>query len=54
VNAKTGLFTGSVKQPGSQALSLQGAFLEKSGIGGGFFLNAAQDQGGKIYLAPAN
>ncbi len=54
VNAKTGLFTGSVTQPGSQALSVQGAFLEKSGIGGGFFLNAAQNQGGKIYLAPAN
>ena len=44
VNAKTGLFTGSVTQPGSETLSFQGAFLEKSGIGGGFFLNAAQDQ----------
>jgi len=54
VNAKTGLFTGSVTQPGSPAFSVQGAFLENSGIGGGFFLNAGQNEGGKIYLAPAN
>lgn len=55
VNLKTGLFTGSVIDPGSsQKLSIQGALLEKSGIGGGFFLNPNQDEGGKIYLAPAN
>jgi hypothetical protein len=55
VDAKNGLFTGSVVDPdSSQTLSFQGALLEKSGIGGGFFLNANKDQGGKVYLAPAN
>ena len=38
VNVKTGLFTGSVVDPdNSQKLSFQGALLEQSGIGGGFF-----------------
>jgi hypothetical protein len=55
VNLKTGLFSGSVVDPGSsQKLSFQGALLEKSGIGGGFFLNADNNQGGKVYLSPAN
>lgn len=55
VNLKTGFFTGSVVDTNtSQKFSVQGALLEKSGIGGGFFLNSSQDQGGKIYLAPAN
>jgi hypothetical protein len=55
VNAKTGLFTGSVVDPNSnQKLSFQGALLEKSGIGGGFFLNADKNQGGKVYLSPAH
>jgi len=55
VNAKTGLFTGSVVDPNSsQKLSFQGALLEKSGIGGGFFLNADKNQGGKVSLSPAN
>jgi hypothetical protein len=55
VNLKTGLFSGSVMDPdSSQKLSFQGALLEKSGIGGGFFLNADKNQGGKIYLSPAN
>jgi hypothetical protein len=55
VDVKNGLFNGSVVDPTSgQKLSFQGALLEKSGIGGGFFLNANKDQGGKVYLAPAN
>jgi len=55
VNAKTGLFTGSMVDPNSsQKLSFQGALLEKSGIGGGFFLNADKNQGGKVSLSPAN
>jgi hypothetical protein len=55
VDVKNGLFNGSVVDPNSgQKLSFQGALLEKSGIGGGFFLNANKDQGGKAYLAPAN
>jgi hypothetical protein len=55
VNVKTGLFNGSVVDPNSsQKLSFQGALLEKSGIGGGFFLNADKNQGGKVYLSPAN
>ena len=54
VDLKNGLFSGSVEDPtSSQTLSFQGALLEKSGIGGGFFLNANKDQGGKVYLAPA-
>ena len=54
VDLKNGLFSGSVVDPtSSQTLSFQGALLEKSGIGGGFFLNANKDQGGKVYLAPA-
>jgi hypothetical protein len=49
------MFTGSVMDPGSlQKLSFQGALLEKSGIGGGYFLNADKNQGGKVYLSPAN
>jgi hypothetical protein len=55
VNLKNGSFNGSVFDSGtSQTLSFQGALLEKSGVGGGFFLNANKDQGGKVYLAPAN
>jgi hypothetical protein len=56
VNAKTGLFSGSVRDPNSsEVLSLQGAFLEGSGgSGGGFFLSADKQHGGKISLAPAN
>jgi len=55
VDAKNGLFNGSVVDPGSnQKLSFQGALLEKSGIGGGFFLIADKNQGGKVSLAPAN
>lgn len=55
VNLNTGLFSGSVVDPGSsQKLSFQGALLEKSGIGGGFFLNADKNQGGKVSLSPAN
>jgi hypothetical protein len=54
VDVKNGLFTGSVIDPGSsQKLSFQGALLEKSGAGGGFFLNADKSQGGKVSLAPA-
>lgn len=53
VNPQTGLFNGSVTEPNSgQKLSFQGAFLERSGTGGGFFLNA--DQSGKVYFGPAN
>ena len=52
INPQTGLFSGSVTLPNSkQKLSFQGALLEKSGIGGGFFLNA--DQSGKVYFGPA-
>lgn len=52
VNPQTGLFNGSVTEPNSgQKLSFQGAFLERSGTGGGFFLNA--DQSGKVYFGPA-
>jgi hypothetical protein len=55
VDAKNGLFNGSVVDPNSgQTLSFQGALLENSGLGGGFFLNATKDQGGKVSLAPAN
>ena len=55
VDVKNGLFNGSVVDPDSgQKLLFQGALLERSGIGGGFFLNATKDQGGKVYLAPAN
>jgi hypothetical protein len=56
INPKTGLFSGSATDPDSgKALSLQGAFLEGSdGSGGGFFLSADKQQGGKISLAPAN
>jgi hypothetical protein len=56
INLKTGLFTGSLADPnGSEALSLQGAFLEGSeSSGGGFFLSADKKQGGKITLVPAN
>jgi hypothetical protein len=50
-NPSTGLFSGSLMNNG-QKLSFQGAVLEKSGIGGGFFLNA--DQSGKVYFGPAN
>jgi len=54
-NLKTGLFTGSVTDPNSsQTLSFQGALLEQSGIGGGFFLNTDKSQGGKVHLTPAN
>jgi hypothetical protein len=53
VNPQTGLFNGSLTLPNSnQKLSFQGALLEKSGVGGGFFLNA--DQSGKVYFGPAN
>lgn len=53
VNPQTGLFNGSVTEPnGGQKLSFQGALLERSGTGGGFFLNA--DQSGKVYFGPAN
>lgn len=53
VNPQTGLFNGSVTEANSgQKLSFQGAFLERSGTGGGFFLNA--DQSGKVYFGPAN
>jgi len=53
VDSKNGLFSGSVLDPNSsQTLSFQGTFLENSG--GGFFLNASKDQGGKVSLAPAN
>jgi hypothetical protein len=53
-DSKNGLFTGSVFDPASsQTFSFQGAFLE-NGTGGGFFLNADKNQGGKVYLAPAN
>jgi len=55
VDVKNGIFNGSVVDPNSgQKLSFQGALLEKSGMGGGFFLNADKDQGGKVSLAPAN
>ena len=55
VDAKNGLFSGSVLDPNSnERLSFQGALLEKSGMGGGFFLNPNKDQGGKVSLAPAN
>jgi hypothetical protein len=55
VDVKNGTFSGSVVDPGSnQKLSFQGALLEKSGGGGGFFLNADKNQGGKISLKPAN
>jgi hypothetical protein len=55
LDAKTGLFSGSMIDPGSsEKLSFQGALLEKSGMGGGFFLNADKNQGGKVSLAPAN
>jgi hypothetical protein len=54
-NLKTGLFTGSVTDPNSsQTLSFQGALLEQSGIGGGFFLNTDKSQGGRVHLTPAN
>ncbi|HLX70902.1 MAG TPA: hypothetical protein VKV04_14845, partial [Verrucomicrobiae bacterium] len=53
VNPQTGLFSGNLTVPNSnQKLSFQGALLEKSGVGGGFFLNA--DQSGKVYFGPAN
>lgn len=53
VNPQTGLFSGSVVNPNSnQKLSFQGALLEGSGIGGGFFLNA--EQSGEVYFGPAN
>lgn len=53
LNPQTGLFSGSVAGPNSgQKLSFQGAFLERSGTGGGFFLNA--DQSGKVYFGPAD
>jgi hypothetical protein len=55
VDSKNGLFSGSVLDPSSgQTLSFQGALLEKSGMGGGFFLNANKDQGGKVSLTPAD
>lgn len=55
LDVKNGLFSGSVVDPGSnEKLSFQGALLEKSGGGGGFFLNADKSQGGKVSLAPAN
>lgn len=55
VNVKSGLFSGSVTDSNSsQQFSFEGAFLEKSGVGGGFFLNANGDQGGKFCLTPAN
>lgn len=55
VNLKTGLFSGSVRDlNSSQEFSFEGALLENSGVGGGFFLNANGDQGGKVYLTPAN
>jgi hypothetical protein len=55
VDVKNGLFNGSVVDPdSSQTLLFQGALLEKSGTGGGFFLNANKDQGGKVSLTPAN
>ncbi|HWD90717.1 MAG TPA: hypothetical protein VG938_00055 [Verrucomicrobiae bacterium] len=55
INTKTGVFSGTMVDPNStQVLSLQGAFLEGSGIsGGGFFLSADKTLGGKISLAPA-
>ena len=53
VNPKNGLFNGSVTDPNThQKLLFQGALLEKSGIGGGYFLNA--DQSGKVNFGPAN
>jgi hypothetical protein len=52
VNPQTGLFSGTLTLPNTQRLSFQGALLEKSGVGGGFFLNA--DQSGKVYFGPAN
>jgi len=55
LDVKNGLFNGSVLDPNSgQTLSFQGALLENSGNGGGFFLNASKDQGGKVSLVPAN
>lgn len=53
LNPQTGLFNGSLAIPNSkQKLSFQGALLEKSAIGGGFFLNA--EQSGNVYFGPAN
>lgn len=53
VNPETGLFSGSVVDPKSnQKLLFQGALLERSGMGGGFFLDAGQS--GKVYFGPAN
>jgi hypothetical protein len=55
MDVKNGLFNGQLIDSNSgQTLSFQGALLEKSGTGGGFFLNANKDQGGKVSLAPAN
>jgi len=53
LNLQTGLFSGTVAGSGSiPKLSFQGALLENSGIGGGFFLNAGQS--GKVSFGPAN
>jgi hypothetical protein len=53
LNPQTGLFSGSLAVPNSnQKLSFQGALLERSGIGGGFFLNA--EQSGKVYFGPTD
>ena len=55
LDVKNGLFSGTVLDPNSgQTLTFQGALLEKSGMGGGFFLNPGKDVGGKVSLAPAN
>jgi len=54
VDSKNGLFNGSVVDPNSsQTLSFQGTLLGGE-LGGGFFLNADKNQGGKVSLVPAN
>lgn len=51
ISTASGLFKGSTVNPDtSQKISFQGALLEKSGEGQGFFINSGQS--GKVYLGP--
>jgi len=50
ITTSTGLFKGSLLKPGGGTLSFQGALLNKSGTGAGFFLGT--NQSGQVFLSP--
>src|SRR5206468_2113179 len=53
LNPATGLFKGSAAVPGfARPVTFQGAALQSTNLGLGFFLNNAQYLSGQVYLGP--